>query len=70
MQPNKNKKKDGKVDRKEDDWITPVYKCEEFKEMFRVAKAEHESWKEKWDCSDSVEDDVSKDDCIPQMASV
>ena len=44
---NKNKKKDGKVDRKEDDWIAPVYKCEEFKDNFRVTKAEHEAWKEK-----------------------
>ena len=66
----KNEKKDGNVDRKEDDWIAPVYKCEEFKNNFRVAKAEHEAWKEKWDCSDLVEDDILQDNCIPQMASV
>ena len=67
---NKNKKKDGNVDRKEDEWIALVYKCEECKDAFRVAKAEHEASKEKWDCSDSVEDDISQDDCIPRMASV
>ena len=41
---NKNKKKDGNVDKNEDDWIAPVYKYEEFKDDFRVAKAEHEAW--------------------------
>ena len=67
---NKNKKKDSKVERKEDGWIPPVYKCEEFEEDFRVAKTENEAWKEKWDCSNLVEDEILQDDCIPQMASV
>ena len=67
---NKNEMKDGKVNMKEDEWIALVYKCEECKDAFRVAKAEHEASKEKWDCSDSVEDDISQDDCIPRMASV
>ena len=59
---NKNKKKDGKVDRKEDDWIAPVYKCEDFKENCMVANAEHEVWKEERNCSNSVEGKILQDD--------